>query len=121
MTAPKNSIKHYTDEEKVEILAAAKRIGLKEAGYTVEQRHAGKKEYLRFEASRPLELTQIDICESHVHKQKVYLVLLLDDYSRFLLNFALLEQCDMEAIEKMVSDAVNRYGKFERLLSDCGS
>jgi putative transposase len=93
---------------------------LKEAGYAVEQRHAGQKEYLRFEASRPLELTQIDICEFHVHKQKVYLVLLLDDYSRFLLNFALLEQCNMEAIEKMVSDAINRYGKFERLVSDRG-
>ena len=68
---------------------------LKEAGFAVEQRHAGQKEYLRFEASRPLELTQIDICEFHVHKQKVYLVLLLDDFSRFLLNFALLEQCNM--------------------------
>ena len=48
------------------------------------------------------------------------MVLLLDDYSRFLLNFALLEQCNIEDIETMVSDAINRYGKFERLVSDRG-
>lgn len=93
---------------------------LKDAGYELDRRHQPKKEYLRFEASRPLELAQIDICEFYIHKQKVYLVLLLDDYSRFLLNFALLEQCNMEQIEKMVKDAITRYGKMERLVSDRG-
>lgn len=93
---------------------------LQTEGYTFERRRSNKKDYLRFEASRPLELTQIDICEFYIHKQKVYLVLLLDDYSRFLLNFALLEQCNIKDIETMVSDAINRYGKFERLVSDRG-
>jgi len=93
---------------------------LKDAGYELKQRHAPKKDYIRFEASRPLELSQIDICEFYIHKQRVYLVLLLDDFSRFLLNFSLLEQCNMEQIEKMVSDAINRYGKMERLISDRG-
>jgi putative transposase len=93
---------------------------LKDAGYELKQRNAPPKEYIRFEASRPLELAQIDICEFYIHKQKVYLVLLLDDYSRFLLNFALLERCNMEQIEQMVSAAIKRYGKMERLLSDRG-
>lgn len=93
---------------------------LQAEGYKFERRRSNKKDYLRFEASRPLELTQIDICEFYIHKQKVYLVLLLDDYSRFLLNFALLEQCNIKDIETMVSDAINRYGKFERLVSDRG-
>jgi putative transposase len=93
---------------------------LKQAGYEVGQRHEPKKDYVRFEASRPLELAQIDICEFYLHKLKVYLVLLLDDFSRFLLNFALLDECKMEAIEEMVSAAINRYGKMERLLSDRG-
>jgi putative transposase len=93
---------------------------LQAEGYTFERRRSNKKDYLRFEATRPLELTQIDVCEFYIHKQKVYLVLLLDDYSRFLLNFTLLEQCNIEDIETMVSDAINRYGKFERLVSDRG-
>ena len=93
---------------------------LTDAGYELDRRHAPKKEYTRFEASRPLELAQIDIAEFYIHKQKVYLVLLLDDYSRFLLNFTLLEQCNMELIERMFTGAIDRYGKMERLVSDRG-
>ncbi len=93
---------------------------LSESGYEIDKRKAPKKEYIRFEASRPLELAQTDICEFYIHKQKVYLVLLLDDYSRFLLGFTLLEQCNMELIEKMVQSAINRYGKMERIVSDRG-
>lgn len=93
---------------------------LKEAGYELQCRNTPKKDYIRFEASRPLELTQIDINEFYIHKQKVYLVLLLDDYSRFLLGFTLLESCNMQAIEQMVASAIQRYGKMERLLSDRG-
>ncbi len=100
-------------------LLSIRRI-LREAGYEVASRPQPKKDYTRFEASRPLELAQIDICEFYLHKLKVYLVLLLDDFSRFLLNFALLEECKMEAIEEMVANAIQRYGKMERLLSDRG-
>jgi len=93
---------------------------LQEAGYELPKRHQPKKEYIRFEASRPLELAQIDICEFFIHKLKVFLVLLLDDFSRFLLNFCLLEQCNMALIEQMVRDAIKRYGKMEQLVSDRG-
>ncbi len=81
-----SQIRNQLRREGTTISIESIRAILKEAGFAVERRHAGQKEYLRFEASRPLELTQIDICEFHVHKQKVYLVLLLDDYSRFLLK-----------------------------------
>jgi transposase InsO family protein len=93
---------------------------LKEAGYQVGTRNVPKKDYTRFEASRPLELAQIDICEFYLHKLKVYLVILLDDFSRFILNFALLDECNMDAIQDMVEASIKRYGKMERLLSDRG-
>ena len=115
-----SQIRNQLRRDKTTISVESVRNILQDAGYELDRRHSPKKEYIRFEASRPLELTQIDICEFYIHKQKVYLVLLLDDYSRFLVNFALLEQCNMEQIEKMVSDAINRYGKMERLLSDRG-
>lgn len=115
-----SQIRNQLRREGVTVSIESVRQILTVAGFPVERRRAPKKDYLRFEASRPLELTQIDICEFYIHKQKVYLVLLLDDYSRFLLNFALLEQCNMEQIEKMVGEAINRYGKPERLVSDRG-
>lgn len=113
-------IRNQLRREGITISVESIRIILGDAGYELNVRHQPKKDYIRFEASRPLELAQIDICEFYIHKQKVYLVLLLDDYSRFLLNFALLEQCNMEQIENMVQTAIERYGKMERLLSDRG-
>jgi transposase InsO family protein len=115
-----SQIRNQLRREGVTISIESVRNVLKEAGYELDRRHAPKKDYIRFEASRPLELAQIDIAEFHIHKQKVYLVLLLDDYSRFLLNFVLLEQCNMEQIEQMVKAAIDRYGKMERLVSDRG-
>lgn len=52
---------------------------LSEQGYSVKKEKSDKK-VIRFEASRPLELVQIDIMEFYIHKARLYLVLLLDDY-----------------------------------------
>jgi len=93
---------------------------LQGAGYEINRKKKENKEWNRFEASRPLELVQIDIAEFYIHKQRVYLVLLLDDYSRFLLGFRLIEQCNMEEIEGLVDEAISRYGKMEAIVSDRG-
>ena len=58
-------------------------------GYRGIRKKRNKEESQRFEATRPLELVQIDILEFFVHKLKVYLLLLLDDFSRFILGFRL--------------------------------
>lgn len=92
---------------------------LEGAGYEIK-RGREKKEWHRFEASRPLELVQIDIAEFYIHKQRVYLVLLLDDHSRFLLGFRLIEECKMEEIETLVDEAISQYGKMEAIISDRG-
>jgi len=92
---------------------------LREQGYSVKKEKSDKKA-IRFEASRPLELVQIDIMEFYIHKARLYLVLLLDDYSRFLLNFHLTDGYSIEGIQGMVEEAIQRYGKMEKLLSDRG-
>jgi|SRR3989339_295990 len=75
---------------------------------------------LRFEASRPLELAQMDILEFYINKLKVYLFLLLDDYSRFILGWHLVEETSADEVIKVVGKAVGRYGKMEELLTDRG-
>lgn len=74
----------------------------------------------RFEATRPLELAQMDILELFINKDKIYLVLLIDDYSRFILGHRVLSQTSIDAIIELVSGAVGRYGKMEELLTDRG-
>jgi len=56
---------------------------LEGAGYEVKRKADEKKEWNHFESSRPLELVHADITEFYIHQQGLYLVLLIDDYSRF--------------------------------------
>jgi putative transposase len=74
----------------------------------------------RFEATRPLELAQMDILEFFINKLKIYLILLLDDFSRFILGFRLLESTSADAVIGVVSQAADRYGKMDEVLTDRG-
>lgn len=79
-----------------------------------------KEDRLRFEAGRPLELAQMDILEFYINKLKVYLLILLDDFSRFILGWRLLTETSIDAVIGLVEESIDRYGKMEELLTDRG-
>ncbi len=89
-------------------------------GYSPPQMRKEKKECSRFEASRPLELCQMDILEFYINKDKVFLILFIDDWSRFILGWKLLEQTSADEVTDLVAKAVARYGKPEEILTDRG-
>jgi putative transposase len=90
------------------------------SGYKIRKKKSTNQDSQRFEASRPLELAQMDILEFFINKLKVYVILLLDDYSRFILGWSVLEKSSMDAVILTVDRAVNRYGKMEEILTDRG-
>jgi transposase InsO family protein len=67
-----------------------------------------------------LELAQMDILEFFINKAKVYLILLMDDFSRFILGWRLLDKTSVDAVIGVVADAMDRYGKMEEVLTDRG-
>jgi len=89
-------------------------------GYSGIRKRRNKEEDQRFEATRPLELVQIDILEFFIHKLKVYLLLLLDDFSRFILGFRLSTETSVNMVIGVFQEAIGRYGKMEEVLSDRG-
>jgi len=89
-------------------------------GYSGIRKKRNKEEIQRFEATRPLELVQIDILEFFIHKLKVYLLLLLDDFSRFILGFRLSTETSIDLVIGLFQEAIDRYGKMEEVLSDRG-
>ena len=89
-------------------------------GYQAAKRKSGKKQLQRFEARRPLELAQMDVLEFFINKLKVYLLLLLDDFSRFILGWQLLTETSTDAVILMVQRAIDRYGKMQEILTDRG-
>jgi putative transposase len=80
----------------------------------------GKEEESRFEAQRPLELAQMDILEFFINKLKVYLLVLMDDFSRFILGWRLLTETSIDEVIAIVEQSMDRYGKMEELLTDRG-
>ena len=75
----------------------------------------------RFEASRPLELVQMDVLQFHLHAQSVYLILALDDHSRFITGWALLQRESMDDAIQVLEESIRRYGKPETVLTDRGA
>jgi transposase InsO family protein len=90
--------------------------GYKRPGKKADQ----KKATNRFEARRPLELAQMDILEFFINKLKVYLILLLDDFSRFILGWRLTTETSIDEVIGVVQQAIDRYGKMAELLTDRG-
>jgi putative transposase len=80
-----------------------------------------RSEVRRFEASRPLELVQMDVLQFHVHAQRLYLILALDDHSRFIVGWALLQRETMDDTIACLEEAIRRYGKPEAVLTDRGA
>ncbi len=89
-------------------------------GYKPKRRRKNQKESNRFEAGRPLELAQMDILEFFINKLKIYLILLLDDFSRFILGWSLLEQTSIDDVILLVQQSIDRYGKMQEILTDRG-
>ena len=91
-------------------------------GYSPPAKRASRSEEpRRFEALRPLELVQMDVLHFYVHSQRVYLILALDDYSRFVVGWGLLQRETMDDAVGVLEEAIRRYGKPEAILTDRGA
>lgn len=95
---------------------------LKAHGYTPPSvKPPRAREVRRFEAARPLELVQMDVLQFHVHSQRVYLILALDDHSRFIVGWSLLQRESMDDAIEVLEESIRRYGKPEAILTDRGA
>jgi transposase InsO family protein len=74
-----------------------------------------------YEAVRPRQLYHLDFYHLHVHKQKQVLLLIEDDFSRFIAGWTLVETENAEAVIDAFEKAVARYGKPEAVMADRGS
>ena len=113
-------IRNQLRRQRVTISTISVRKIMQANGYKVKKRKSKSEGVQRFEASRPLELAQMDILEFYINKLKVYIILLLDDYSRFILGWSLLEKTSMDEVIKVIRNAVSQYGKMEEVLTDRG-
>lgn len=93
---------------------------MEEHGYvtpkTKRKEHTGS-----YETVRPRQLYHLDFFHLHVHKQKQVLLLIEDDFSRFIAGWTLVETENADAVIDAFEKTVARYGKPEAVMSDRGS
>jgi putative transposase len=76
----------------------------------------------RFEYTSPLSAVQIDLLQfSSVCGVKLYLVTLLDDFSRFILISRFIAVKSMDEVIRVFRMAIKQWGLIEVLISDKGS
>jgi transposase InsO family protein len=103
----------------IRVSSRAIRRVLIENGYE-RKKKAGTGELQRFEAERPNKLWQMDILDFWINKQRVYVMLMLDDFSRFVVGFGMFTEATMSHAITVLRKAVARYGRPESLLTDRG-
>lgn len=93
---------------------------LEEHGYV--QPKARRREHTgEYEAVRPLQLYHLDFVHFFVHRQKQCMMLMLDDFSRYVPGWTLLASEHADGAIEAFDVAVARYGKPEAVMTDRGA
>ncbi len=105
-----------------EVLKAHGKLETQDSSLDREEVVRTAKGMRRFEACYPRELLQMDVTYVYLSGRSVlYLVVIVDDYSRFCVGAKLCgDQKGVTMIEAL-HEAINRYGKPKKLLTDQGS
>lgn len=77
-------------------------------------------EPIRFEAPRPNALWQADFAELRVGGERRYVLVVIDDFSRFCVGHILSDSPSAEAAMKTLGAAIARHGKPETVRTDRG-
>lgn len=97
------------------------RCVMEEHGYVTPKVRRDPVHDRRYEAVRPNHLWHMDFLHRHVHKLKVHVLLVVDDFSRFIVGGALWDGERVAAVCETFQGAVARHGKPEKVMSDGGS
>jgi len=114
-----SQIQYQLKRQGIKASTKAIRRVLIENGYERKTK-AGGGELQRFEAERPNKMWQLDIVDFWIGKQRVYVMMMLDDFSRFVVGADMFTEATMSHAITVLRKAVARFGKPESLLTDRG-
>jgi transposase InsO family protein len=109
----------------VKVSKGSVRNALKDKGYPKGRIRRGppkRQPPRRFERSCPGDLWQSDITSFVLPRygQRVYLTVFLDDYSRFIVSWAMALQQKQELVVEALLSGIERFGKPKEVLTDQG-
>lgn len=96
---------------------------LKENGYKLEHRGSrpeGDEEPHRWEAPHRNAIWQLDFAELFLVGERRQLLIIEDDFSRFIVGHRLVEHPTSEVVVEVMREAIRRHGKPESVYTDRG-
>lgn len=100
--------------------STARRV-MEEHGYVPPKIKVEHRPSRSYEAVRPNQQWHLDFVHFYVHKVKLYLLFIEDDYSRYLPGWALCEGERAQPVLEAVDRAITRHGRPEQMVIDGGS
>jgi len=94
---------------------------IEEHGYVPPKIKVERRPASRYEAVRPNQQWHFDFLHFFLHKKKLFLLLIEDDFSRFLVGWALCEGERADPVIEAFDLAISRHGKPEQIVVDGGS
>jgi len=93
---------------------------MEEAGYRPPKVKSSNHDR-RYEAVRPNQLWHLDFVQRFINRAKTFTLILLDDYSRFVVGHGVSDAERADVAVTAFEEAVQRYGKPETIMTDRGS
>ena len=75
----------------------------------------------RYEAVRPNQLWHLDFVHRHINRANTFTLILVDDYSRFVVGHGVEDAERAELVVSTFEEAVRRHGRPEMVMHDKGS
>jgi putative transposase len=94
---------------------------MEEHGYVPPRITVERRPSRRYEAVRPNQQWHLDFVQFFLHKAKLFLLLVEDDFSRYLPGWALCEGERAQPVLETLDRAIERHGKPEQMVVDAGS
>lgn len=114
-------LKNQLKREGIRISVATVRNILEENGYELPKVKEKDERVFRYEAARPRELVHMDFKHFYINKQKVFLLLMQDDFSRFLCGYKISDSENIDAVIEIFEDCISKYGRMQVIMTDAGS
>jgi transposase InsO family protein len=116
-----SQIRNQLRRDSFKVSVRTVRMVMEENGYVTPKTRRVEVHNQRYESVRPNHLWHMDFVQRYIHKQRISVLLLIDDYSRFIPGFAMWDADRSEAVIECFESAVSRHGRPETVMSDGGA